>query len=430
MKGQYPEVINNHSFSLNIIKYNNPIEEIDDLTNSIIEQGYIPIVWRQASGLMVKHLSNYFPLFDSIDIGHINEPIEIIKFIIKRPQNRVAYILEDFHHYIGEKETLNPSVGEIRSLIKELSRSLNDRSDRVYLFVPNSYELPPELINFFYKSSKNLNKNTVNNYLYKYGQLLTDADYISHIKPLIGGEPLIQRMIQVLTQMESNNPLLIGHPGVGKTALVEGLAKMIFIKNVSSQLKEKNIYSLSLNRLIAGTKYRGDFEIRIEGLMEEVLKNKETIIIFIDEIHTLLDAGASEGSIGAADILKPLLARGEFPCIGATTFEGAEYFFKDPALSRRFKRIIVNPPSIEESIKILRGIAPCFEKYHNIKIEDYALESSVVLSEKYIVKEYLPGKAISILDAAAAYCGMRGMKRLTSTDIRREINVNISHISG
>ncbi|MBF0396377.1 MAG: ATP-dependent Clp protease ATP-binding subunit [Desulfobacterales bacterium] len=428
MKGQYPEVINNHSFSLNIIKYNNPIEEIDELANFIIKQGYIPIVWRKASGLMLKHLSNYFPLFDNIDIGYLNEPIEIIKFIIKRPQNRVAYILEDFHHYIGEKETLNESVGEIRSLLKELSRNLNDRNDKVYLFVPNFYELPPELINFFYKSSKILTKNTENNYLYKYGQLLTDSDYLSRIKPLIGGDILIQRMIQVLTQMESNNPLLIGHPGVGKTALVEGLAKMVFVKNVSFQLKDKIIYSLSLNRLIAGTKYRGDFEIRIEGLMEEVLQNKEKIIIFIDEIHTLLDAGASEGAIGAADILKPLLARGEFPCIGATTFEGAEYFFKDSALSRRFKKIIVNPPNIEESIKILRGIAPCFEKHHNIKIEDGALESAVILSEKYINKECLPGKAISILDSAAAYCGMHGMKKLTTADIRREINLNIADI--
>ncbi|MBF0397853.1 MAG: ATP-dependent Clp protease ATP-binding subunit [Desulfobacterales bacterium] len=402
--------------SLHIIQYSNSVEDIESLSASIRDKGNIPIVWCKARGFIINNPSSE----NIINQDTLKDPIELIKFIIAKPQERLSYILEDFHHYIGEKDSINPNVGEIRSLIKDLHRNLKGRNESVYFFVPSSYELPFELMPLFINSSQK-SKNIKHKLLDRFGKHLTDPEYISRKKPIIGVGHIIDRVIQILAQMESNNPLLVGHPGVGKTAIVEGLAKSIVDGKVSHNLKNKKLYLLSLNSLVAGTKYRGDFEIRLEGLMEEVTAQKDNIIIFIDEIHTLLDAGATETSIGAGDILKPLLARGEFPCIGATTQDGVEYFSKDKALLRRFKRVIVNPATPNEAIEILRGIANCFEKHHKLKIEDSALTSAVYLSEKHILQEYLPGKAIALIDGASAFCSMRGKSVVKKEDILAEM---------
>ncbi|MBF0234631.1 MAG: ATP-dependent Clp protease ATP-binding subunit, partial [Desulfamplus sp.] len=306
---------------LSLVKYNDPMEEMDQLIAQVVADGKIPVLWSKARGLMLKHLSKQYPLFADVNTAKTADPKEIIRFIISRPQGRIVYILEDFHHYIGEKDVVNPAVGEIRSLIKDLNRTLGPRGEQVYLFVPESYDMPPELALFFAHSPKR--PKAVNGYLDRYGHLMTDSGYLAKTKPLIGGSAVIERLIQILTQMETNNPLLVGYPGVGKTAVVEGLAMSMATGAVSARLKGKMLYSLSLNSLIAGTRYRGDLEVRLQGLMDEMLCKKDKIIIFIDEIHTLLDAGAAEGSMSASEFLKPLLARGEFPCIGATTFEGA-----------------------------------------------------------------------------------------------------------
>ncbi|MBF0510304.1 MAG: ATP-dependent Clp protease ATP-binding subunit, partial [Deltaproteobacteria bacterium] len=234
---------------------------------------------------------------------------------------------------------------------------------------------------------------------------------------------IIDRVIQILSQMETNNPLLVGHPGVGKTAIVDGLARAIYARQVPPGLKDKTVYSLSLTNLIAETRYRGDLEARMEGLMAEVIRKKDKVIIFIDEIHTLVHAGASEGGIGVGDILKPVLSRGEFPCIGATTVTGSNQFLKDPALARRFKRVIVKEPSPGEALKILRGICVCLEKHHGLRIDDAALVSAVDLCLTKISDEYLPSKAISLVDGAAAYCRMRGRERVTRQDILDEIQM-------
>ena len=241
------------------------------------------------------------------------------------------------------------------------------------------------------------------------------------MKAVIGVDHLIHRLIQILAQMEANNPLLVGHPGVGKTAVVEGLAKALHSGKVAANLRGKMLYSLSLNSLVAGTRYRGDFEARFEDLMEEVIDKKERIIIFIDEIQTLLDAGAAEGAAGAADILKPLLARGDFPCIGATTFEGADHLSRDPALSRRFKKLIINEPTVEEAVAILQGVSGAFETHHRLAISKDALAAAVSLSVEHIPDQYLPGKAISLIDGASAYCSMRGRAVVTREDILMEI---------
>lgn len=404
---------------LYLIQYNNPLEEIEQLTASIRKAGNIPIVWSKARGLMIDHLSKLYPLFENVNMADLNDPAEVIKFIIRRPRERLVYIFEDFHHFIGDKDVVNPGVGEIRALLKDLYRNLKGRGESVYLFVPSTYEPPPELQPFFDLSLKRPKQ--VKGYLDKFGRLLTDPANIARTKPVIGVDHIINRLIQVLAQMEANNPLLVGQPGVGKTSVVDGLAKALYNGRVAPSLKGKMLYSLSLNSLIAGTRYRGDFEERFEGLMEEVLQNKDRIIVFIDEIHTLMDAGSSEGAVGAGDILKPLLAKGQFPCIGATTLEGAKYLSKDPALARRFKKIMVKAPSIDEAVKILKGISGSFEKHHRLKIEDDALVAAVELSEIHIADEYLPGKAVSLVDGASAYCGMQGKKSVTKEDIIAEI---------
>lgn len=405
---------------LSLVPYDNSVEELQGLMDSIRNEGKIPVVWNKSKGFMLNYLSMSYPLFDKINLSELADPERVIKFIINKPQKRIDYILADFHHYIGTEDVIDPNTGGIRSLIKDLDSNLKEREEKVYFFVPSSYDLPLELRPFL-NVPEGTRKKTGNGYLEKYGQLLTEENYISKIKPVIGADGLIARVVQILCQMESNNPLLVGHSGVGKTAVVEGFAKTLFKGEVPANLNGRMLYSLSLNSLVAGTKYRGQFEERLEGLMGEVLENRDRIIVFIDEMHALLDAGSAEGAVGAGDVLKPLLARGEFPCIGATTFVGAEHLAKDPAFSRRFKKVVVNEPSPEEALEILRGISVCFEKYHSLRIWDAALVAAVDLSIKHIPDGYLPGKAIALVDGAAAYCSMVGEEKMGEEDIMLEV---------
>jgi len=410
-------IINNSPLIL--IQYENSLKELENLTNSIVLSGKTPVIWSKACGLISGNLSNHHVLFEDAIKSELNDPEKLLRFIIQKPQEHLDYILEDFHHYLGDKSIINPSVGELRSLLKELYRNLKQRDENVFVFVPASYELPDELDPFFTKSNKSFNKQ--NSYLKRFGHLLNDSDYIARTKPVIGAEDKIERIIQILGQMEANNPLLVGLPGVGKTAIVDGFAKALLDAKTIPKLANKKLYCLSLNSLIAGTRYRGDFEIRLEGLMDEVLRQKDNIIIFIDEIHSLLDAGSTENASGAGEILKPVLARGEFPCIGATTPDGVNIFSKDPALSRRFKKIIIKEPDKEETLRILTGISQKLEIHHNLKLTKDALIAAVELSIKNIPEENLPGKAVSLIDGAAAFCSMRGKKKVYAKDIEKEI---------
>jgi len=405
--------------NLYLVTYDNHPEDLKKLIHNISDEGKTSIVWNNVRGFMLNYQSMSYHLSEYKEESALCDPKEAIKFIISKKQKQVDYIFEDFHHLIGTKDSIHPGIGEIRSLIKEMARSLNGRDEQIFFLVPSSYELPAEMSPFFKQLTK-AGKRT-KGFLEKFGILLTEENFLLRSKPVIGADTQIERVIQILSQMETNNPLLVGHPGVGKTAVVEGLAKMLFKGEVPANLKGKILYQLPLNCLVAGTKYRGEFEERLEGLMEEVIQNKNRIIIFIDEIHTLLDAGSAEGAIGAGDALKPVLARGEFPCIGATTFDGAEHLFKDHALSRRFKKVLIKEPTPEEALRILKGISGCFEKHHSIKIEDVALMSAVYLSQKHISDEYLPGKAIALIDGAAAYCRMKGADQVTEKDIMMEI---------
>ena len=239
--------------------------------------------------------------------------------------------------------------------------------------------------------------------LKKYSVDLTELARVGKLDPVIGREEEIRRSIQVLSRRTKNNPVLIGEPGVGKTAIVEGLALRIINNDVPDSLKNKKVFSLDLGSLVAGAKFRGDFEERLKKILKEVSENENSLILFIDEIHTLVGAGKSDGAMDASNLLKPALARGELHCIGATTLnEYRENIEKDAALARRFQQVLIEEPSIEDSISILRGLKEKYEVHHGVKILDSAIVSAVELSTRYINDRFLPDKAIDLMDEAAS----------------------------
>jgi ATP-dependent chaperone protein clpB len=241
------------------------------------------------------------------------------------------------------------------------------------------------------------------NSLNKYAKNLTQLAHSGKLDPVIGRDDEIRRVLQILSRRTKNNPMLVGEPGVGKTAIAEGLAHRIVNGDVSENLKDKTIYSLDMGALIAGAKYKGEFEERLKSVVKEVTSSDGSIILFIDEIHTLVGAGGGEGAMDAANILKPALARGELRAIGATTLdEYQKYFEKDKALERRFQKVMVEEPDTESAISILRGIKEKYEAHHKVRIKDEAIIAAVELSERYISNRYLPDKAIDLMDEAAA----------------------------
>jgi ATP-dependent Clp protease ATP-binding subunit ClpB len=239
--------------------------------------------------------------------------------------------------------------------------------------------------------------------LEKYGRDLTRMAEQDKLDPVIGRDEEIRRVIQILSRRTKNNPVLIGEPGVGKTAIAEGLARRIIRGDVPEGLKDRRLVALDMGALIAGAKYRGEFEERLKAVLKEITSAGGKIILFIDELHTVVGAGASEGSMDASNLLKPMLARGELHCIGATTLdEYRKYIEKDTALERRFQSIIVNQPTVEDTVSILRGLKERYEIHHGIKFKDAALIAAAVLSDKYISDRFLPDKAIDLMDEAAA----------------------------
>ncbi|MCH3965003.1 MAG: ATP-dependent chaperone ClpB [Clostridium sp.] len=239
--------------------------------------------------------------------------------------------------------------------------------------------------------------------LVKYGRNLVEEAKKHKLDPVIGRDEEIRRVVRILSRRTKNNPVLIGDPGVGKTAIIEGLAERIVRGDVPEGLKDKIIFSLDLGALIAGAKFRGEFEERLKAVLKEVEKSQGRIVLFIDEIHNIVGAGKTEGSMDAGNLIKPMLARGELHCIGATTFdEYRKYIEKDKALERRFQPVIIDEPSVEDSISILRGLKEKFEIYHGIRIHDSAIVAAARLSDRYITDRYLPDKAIDLIDEACA----------------------------
>jgi ATP-dependent Clp protease ATP-binding subunit ClpB len=268
--------------------------------------------------------------------------------------------------------------------------------------------------------------------LERYARDLTELARKGKLDPVIGRDEEIRRVVQVLSRRTKNNPVLIGEPGVGKTAIVEGLAQRIVAGDVPEGLKGKRLVALDIGAMVAGSKYRGEFEDRLKAVLKEITESDGQIVCFIDELHTLVGAGAAEGAVDAANMLKPALARGDLRCVGATTLdEYRKHVEKDPALERRFQPVVVREPSVEDTISILRGLKERYERHHNVKIKDSALVAAAVLSHRYIADRFLPDKAIDLVDEAAARIRMQMDSKPQELDDvdRRIMQLEIDRVS-
>lgn len=293
--------------------------------------------------------------------------------------------------------------------VEHLYLSLIDENNTISSNIIRKYGIDKDkflkALSLIRKNQKITNQNPEETYeaLARFGRDLVEDAKRGKLDPVIGRDSEIRRIIRILSRRTKNNPILIGEPGVGKTAVVEGLAQRIMVGDVPEGLKDKTIYSLDMGSLIAGAKYRGEFEERLKAVLKEIESTDGRIILFIDEIHNIVGAGKAEGSMDAGNLLKPMLARGELHCIGATTIdEYRKYIEKDAALERRFQPVLIDTPSVEDTISILRGLKERFEVHHGVRIQDSALISAAILSDRYISDRFLPDKAIDLIDEAGA----------------------------
>ncbi len=329
-------------------------------------------------------------------------------------------------NYVGTEHLLLGLVREGEGVAAQVLADLNVSADAVrkqVIVLLGGNTLPMNNNN---KGKKGSGKSTQTPSLDEYGRDLTVLAQEEKTDPVIGRAKEIERVIQVLSRRTKNNPVLIGEPGVGKTAIVEGLAQQIMKGQVPETIKHKRVVALDMAALIAGSKYRGDFEERLKKVMEEI-RTSGNVILFIDEMHTLIGAGAAEGAIDASNILKPALARGELQAIGATTLdEYRKHVEKDPALERRFQPIMVNEPAKEETLDILKGLRDLYEAHHRVKITDQALKTAVELADRYIPDRFMPDKAIDLIDEAASKVRL---KAFTSPPDVREVEKKIDEIN-
>lgn len=329
-----------------------------------------------------------------------------------------------FHSYVGTEHLLIAILQEQDSYAVSYLNACGVHENDILKVLSGAIGVEDEQYNSTNPTDKKLNSKSET--LEKYGKDLTALAKEGKIDPVIGREKEIQRVIQILSRRTKNNPCLIGEPGVGKTAIAEGLALQIAKDEVPELLRNKRIISLDLTSMVAGTKYRGDFEERIQKAVEEVKASKD-IILFIDEVHTIIGAGSAEGAVDAANILKPSLARGELQVIGATTIdEYRKYIEKDAALERRFQSILVGEPTEEEAVEILKGLRDKYEAHHKVKITDEAIDSAVKMSSRYIADRFLPDKAIDLIDESASELRL---KAFTPPQNLKEMEAEIKRLS-
>src|SRR5918998_3448918 len=320
-----------------------------------------------------------------------------------RAKKVIEYAVEEArklnHHYIGTEHLLLGLVrngeGVATGVLEIMGVSLEQIRTQVQRLLRQGAAGPAE------RSSQPKQSKTP--YLDALSTDLTEAAEAGKLDPIIGREKEIERVIQILSRRTKNNPALIGEPGVGKTAIAEGLAQRIDQGEVPSSLKDRRVIALDIGALIAGAKYRGEFEDRLKAVLKEIAEAEGTVILFMDELHTIVGAGAAEGAVDAANLLKPMLARGELRAVGATTLdEYRKHIEKDAALERRFQPVLVEEPSVEDSIGILRGLKERYEVHHGVRIQDPALVAAAVLSDRYVTGRFLPDKAIDLIDEAAS----------------------------
>ncbi|WP_454273229.1 ATP-dependent chaperone ClpB [Staphylococcus auricularis] len=315
------------------------------------------------------------------------------------------YISPKTNELFNKAESYMSSYGDEYISMEHLLLAANDIDDTTKQYIGNKIEVVKEIINKVRGGNHVTSQNPEVNYeaLEKYGRDLVEEVRQGNMDPVIGRDEEIRNAIRILSRKTKNNPVLIGEPGVGKTAIVEGLAQRIVRKDVPESLLDKTIFELDLSAMVAGAKYRGEFEERLKAVLKEVKESDGRIILFIDEIHMLVGAGKTEGSMDAGNMLKPMLARGELHCIGATTLnEYRENIEKDSALERRFQKVQVSEPNVEDTISILRGLKERYEVYHGVRIQDRALVAAAELSDRYITDRFLPDKAIDLVDQACA----------------------------
>ncbi|HLA27988.1 MAG TPA: AAA family ATPase [Syntrophales bacterium] len=409
--------------SLFIAAYTDSRKLIDRFTRVSAQMGLIPLQWTFSEGFQDiggKYAGKY--MFSDNYLLHAKlSPLEALGVIRNECQKNTLYLLEDFHYYLRRENMSGQEFVELISIIKSMPEVLKQRHSFVVILAP-TLDLPPEVAPIFGVIRDETAGRRLH-FLERFGRDLTGQVEENRIKPIVGRDREIYSCLKVLSQMEANNPILVGKAGVGKTAVVEGLAQLIVKKEVPVMFRDKRIIALNLNAMLSGTKYRGEFETRIEGLVEEVKSNVDRIIVFIDEIHTLLGMGATEGSTGAENILKPSLARGEFPCIGATTSEEyRQYIEPDRALARRFQTVTIPEPDVPQSLAILRGIKSVYEKHYGLKITEQALAACVEMAARFLPGQCFPGKAIRMLDGVCASATLAGKDSVNEESVAEEFN--------
>jgi ATP-dependent Clp protease ATP-binding subunit ClpB len=342
-------------------------------------------------------------------LGQVKQELSKLPHVTGSRSANNLYISADMDKVLVESEKLAENMKDEYVSVEHIFMSLLNSPNIVLKNLFQSHQIQ---LNEFMKVLSTVRGNTrvtsdspeaTYDALKKYGTDLVEKARTNKLDPVIGRDEEIRNVIRILSRKTKNNPVLIGEPGVGKTAIAEGLAQRIVKEDVPNSLKNKTIFSLDMGALIAGAKFRGEFEERLKAVLNEVRKSQGQIILFIDELHTIVGAGKTEGAMDAGNLLKPMLARGELHCIGATTLnEYKQYIEKDPALERRFQPVLVNEPTVEDTIAILRGLKERYEVYHGVKIQDQAMIAAATLSHRYITDRFLPDKAIDLVDEACA----------------------------